>query len=131
MKKQQSGFTLIELVLVIIVLGVLAATAVPKFVNIKDDAQTASFNAAKAGVGSAFALVLADKQGSPSVQDIADALRGTDGTDKQAAATGVQVSTDGGTTWYTALTYKDDGAGNCTVATAAATDVVCDIADLQ
>lgn len=42
MKTQQSGFTLIELVMVIVILGILAATAVPKFVNLTGDAQQAS-----------------------------------------------------------------------------------------
>ena len=37
--KNQSGFTLIELVIVIVLLGVLSAIAVPRFVNLEDDAQ--------------------------------------------------------------------------------------------
>ncbi len=37
------GFTLIELVIVIIILGVIAVTALPKFINIKDEAELASF----------------------------------------------------------------------------------------
>ncbi|MFM5604705.1 MULTISPECIES: prepilin-type N-terminal cleavage/methylation domain-containing protein [Aeromonas] len=55
--KKQSGFTLIELVIVIIILGILAVTAAPKFLNLQDDARLAAANGVKASLQSSSQLV--------------------------------------------------------------------------
>jgi MSHA pilin protein MshA len=56
MNKNQSGFTLIELIAVIVIIGILAATALPKFVDLTSDARLAKVNAAVGAMKSAAAM---------------------------------------------------------------------------
>jgi len=57
MTQQQRGFTLIELVVVIVILGILAATALPRFVNLQTEARISSVNGFSGGLRAAVAVV--------------------------------------------------------------------------
>ncbi|QYK05726.1 type II secretion system protein [Shewanella zhangzhouensis] len=97
MKKQQ-GFTLIELVVVIIILGILAVTAAPKFINLQADARKSTVEGVKAALQGANTLIYSKA-----------ALAGKE----KAAGETVTIST--GVTVTTDFGYLDSATDSATV----------------
>ena len=121
MKRQQGGFTLIELVMVIVILGILAASFAPSFVNLGGQANVAARAGASGAVKSSLTVAIAALRTNPTVTQLATYVQGG----ATATATGIQVAIDG--TNYTVPTFTDT---TCATATVAVADVVACVGDI-
>ena len=94
MQKQQ-GFTLIELVVVIIILGILAVTAAPKFINLQGDARLSALQGLKGSIQGANTLVYS-KAALAGLEKSADGTVTISGDASATTPTNVDVKTDYG-----------------------------------
>ena len=113
-KTKQRGFTLIELGMVIVILGILAAMIVPKYIDLSSDALTASKLAMEGTVKSAYSITIMDKGNNPTLSELATNVQGG-----VANVSGIEVSIDG--TSYIVRTYENIA---CTDITDVNTDTV-------
>ena len=137
MQTNQKGFTLVELVVVIVILGILAATALPRFINLTGDARLAAAQGMAGAIRSAVALAQSTWVARGSTGTTVDMsgttvnVSGTTGIPTSGDATGIVAAlqtTQGFNVAHTATTSttftQTNAPATCVVTYTAATGAV-------
>ncbi|BEU04784.1 hypothetical protein OAG1_35840 [Agarivorans sp. OAG1] len=133
---KQQGFTLIELVIVIIILGILAVTAAPKFLNLQTDARVSTLSGLEAAlkgganlVYSKAAIAGVERQPSDSVSDSGNTINTVFGYPEANASYQFWVDANTNDWWAdpqgTTITFRPSSVAsdaNCTVVYTEAAD---------
>ena len=113
-KNSERGFTLIEIIIVIVILGILAVVAIPKYVDMRDDAAVAAcdgvYGAASAAAAVNFAARLLSPSRTTKITDAASLVAAMEGTPDGWTASGGTLSTEIVETTYSIYltTVEDD-----------------------
>ena len=116
---KQAGFTLIELVAVLVILALLGAMAVPRFASVQNSALEAALDGSSNAVKSAHSIAIARYKRLPTVTELVGEVGGETTVAVAGTNDGISVSINGNN--YLVPTFTD---ATCGAATANATDIV-------